>query len=126
MNRAARPDCRGRTLAALARRRPATISGFALAALTWPGWGGPGLLIAMALTLGLLNSFDTPLRQSLIGSFVGRRDDLPNALALNAMLFSIGRSIGPPYGFSGQQAVYEPVRGGKLVTGKRSTRREAL
>ena len=38
------------------------------------GWGGPGLLIAKALTLGLLNSFDTPLRQSLIGSFVRRRD----------------------------------------------------
>jgi MFS family permease len=72
------------------------LQGFALAALTWAGWVGPGLLIAMALTLGLLNSFDTPLRQSLIGSFVGRRDDLPNALALNAMLFSIGRSIGPP------------------------------
>ena len=96
MNRAARPDRRGRALAALARCRPATISGFALAALTWSGRVGPGLLIPMALTLGLLNSFDTPLRQSLIVSFVGRRDDLPNALALNAMLFSIGRSIGPP------------------------------
>lgn len=72
------------------------LQGFALAALTWSGRVGPGLLIAMALILGLLNSFDTPLRQSLIGSFVGRRDDLPNALALNAMLFSIGRSIGPP------------------------------
>ena len=72
------------------------LQGFALAALTWSGRVGPGLLIAMALMLGVLNSFDTPLRQSLIGSFVGRRDDLPNALALNAMLFSIGRSIGPP------------------------------
>ena len=72
------------------------LQGFALAMLTWSGRVGPVFLIAMALTLGLLNSFDTPLRQSLIGSFVGRRDDLPNALALNAMLFSIGRSIGPP------------------------------
>ena len=72
------------------------LQGFALATLTWAGLVGPGFLIAMALTLGLLNSFDTPLRQSLIGSFVGRRDDLPNALALNAMLFSIGRTIGPP------------------------------
>ncbi len=72
------------------------LQGFALAALTWAGLVGPVFLIAMSLTLGLLNSFDTPLRQSLIGSFVGRRDDLPNALALNAMLFGIGRSIGPP------------------------------
>ena len=72
------------------------LQGFALATLTWKGLVGPVFLIAMSLTLGLLNSFDTPLRQSLIGSFVGRRDDLPNALALNAMLFGIGRSIGPP------------------------------
>ena len=72
------------------------LQGFALAALTWTGLVGPLFLILMALTLGLLNSFDTPLRQSLIASFVDRRDDLPNALALNAMLFNIGRSIGPP------------------------------
>lgn len=72
------------------------VQGFVLAILTWTGWIGPGFLIFMALSLGLLNSLDTPLRQSLISSFVGRREDLSNALALNAMLFNIGRSIGPP------------------------------
>ena len=72
------------------------LQGFALATLTWTKLIDPGLLIFMSLTLGLLNSFDTPLRQALINSFVGRREDLPNALALNAMLFNIGRSIGPP------------------------------
>ena len=72
------------------------LQGFVLALLTWSGLVGPLFLILMSLTLGLLNSVDTPLRQSLIASFVGRRDDLPNALALNAMLFNIGRSIGPP------------------------------
>jgi MFS family permease len=44
----------------------------------------------------VLSSFDTPLRQSLIGSFVGPRENLPNALALNAMLFNAGRFVGPP------------------------------
>jgi hypothetical protein len=58
------------------------------------GWVGPGLLVSMALLLGVLNSFDTPLRQSLISVFVERREDLPNALALNAMLFNTGRFIG--------------------------------
>jgi MFS family permease len=72
------------------------LQGFTLAVLTATGLINPTFLVAMALTLGVLNSFDTPLRQSLIGSFVGRREDLGNALALNAMLFSIGRSIGPP------------------------------
>lgn len=67
-----------------------------LAALTALEWIGPSLIVAMSLLLGVLNAFDTPLRQSLIGSFVGSRADLPNALALNAMLFNSGRFIGPP------------------------------
>lgn len=72
------------------------VQAFVLAGLTASGWIGTGFIVAMSLTLGILNSFDTPLRQSLISSFVGRRDDLPNALALNAMLFNSGRFIGPP------------------------------
>jgi len=58
------------------------VQAFVLAALTASGL--------------ITNSFDTPLRQSMIGGFVGSRDDLPNALALNAMLFNSGRFVGPP------------------------------
>lgn len=72
------------------------VQAFVLAVLTWGEWVTTGFIIAMALILGVLSSFDAPLRQSLIGSFVGSRDDLPNALALNAMLFNSGRFIGPP------------------------------
>lgn len=72
------------------------LQALALAALTALEWIGPALIVGMSLLLGVLNAFDTPLRQSLIGSFVGSRDDLPNALALNAMLFNAGRFIGPP------------------------------
>ncbi|HJW25958.1 MAG TPA: MFS transporter [Rhodocyclaceae bacterium] len=72
------------------------LQAFVLAGLTWAGAVDTAFIIAMALALGILNSFDTPLRQSLIGSFVGSRDDLPNALALNAMLFNAGRFVGPP------------------------------
>lgn len=67
-----------------------------LAALTALDAIGPALIIAMSVALGLLNAFDTPLRQSQIGVFVDDRADLPNALALNAMLFNSGRFIGPP------------------------------
>ena len=67
-----------------------------LAALTWFELIGPTLIILMSLSLGVLNAFDTPLRQSLIPAMVGGREDLPNALALNAMLFNLGRFIGPP------------------------------
>lgn len=69
---------------------------FVLALLTWQGWITPSFIVVMALVLGTLSSFDAPLRQSLIGSFVGSREDLPNALALNAMLFNAGRFVGPP------------------------------
>lgn len=67
-----------------------------LAALTWFDLIGPTLIILMSLSLGVLNAFDTPLRQSLIPPMVGGREDLPNALALNAMLFNLGRFVGPP------------------------------
>jgi MFS family permease len=67
-----------------------------LAFLTMQNLVTPSLLVAMSLLLGLMNSFDAPLRQALIGRFVGSPADLPNALALNAMLFNTGRFIGPP------------------------------
>lgn len=72
------------------------IQASVLAALTWYELIGPTLIILMSLSLGVLNAFDTPLRQSLIPAMVGGRDDLPNALALNAMLFNLGRFVGPP------------------------------
>lgn len=72
------------------------VQAFILAGLCWMDWIGTGFIVLMALILGILSSFDAPLRQSLIGSFVGSREDLPNALALNAMLFNAGRFVGPP------------------------------
>ncbi|MCG4454945.1 MFS transporter [Pseudomonas sp. MMS21-TM103] len=54
------------------------------------------LIVSMATLLGVLNAVDTPLRQSLLSQFVDDRSDLPNALALNAMLFTLSRFIGPP------------------------------
>lgn len=67
-----------------------------LAVLTATGLIDAALIVAMSVLLGVLNAFDTPLRQSLIGSFVASKADLPNALALNAMLFNSGRFVGPP------------------------------
>ena len=72
------------------------LQAFVLAGLCWLDWINTTFVVLMALTLGILSSFDAPLRQSLISSFVGSHDDLPNALALNAMLFNAGRFIGPP------------------------------
>lgn len=73
-----------------------TLQAALLAGLTWGGMVGPTLLIAMSLVLGVLNSIETPLRQSLLSVMVGGREDLGNAVALNASLFNSGRFIGPP------------------------------
>lgn len=67
-----------------------------LAALTWLDMVGPALLVILAALLGVLNAFEGPLRQSLISRMVPGREDLPNALALNAMLFNAGRFVAPP------------------------------
>lgn len=72
------------------------LQALVLAALTMLDLVGPALLVGMSVLLGVLNAFDTPLRQSQINSFVDDRADLPNALALNAMAFNAGRFLGPP------------------------------
>ncbi len=73
-----------------------TVQAAILALLTWSGLISPAVLVAMALVLGILNSVEAPLRQSLLGGMVGSRDDLSNAVALNASLFNSGRFVGPP------------------------------
>ncbi|WOE32222.1 MULTISPECIES: MFS transporter [unclassified Acinetobacter] len=54
------------------------------------------ILISMSLLLGILTAIDTPLRQSLISLMIEDKVLLPNALALNAMIFNSSRFIGPP------------------------------
>ncbi|MNF37863.1 enterobactin exporter EntS [compost metagenome] len=87
------------------------LQAIALAALTASELIGPALIVAMATLLGVLNAFDTPLRQSLLSQFVSGKEDLPNALALNAMLFNSSRFIGPPLaglllGFTSEAACF--------------------
>ncbi|KJK09992.1 MFS transporter [Pseudomonas tussilaginis] len=72
------------------------LQALVLAGLTASEQIGPTLIVAMAALLGVLNAVDTPLRQSLLSQFVDDRADLPNALALNALLFTLSRFIGPP------------------------------
>ncbi|MBH3431149.1 MFS transporter [Pseudomonas alkylphenolica] len=72
------------------------LQALVLAGLTASEQIGPTLIVAMAALLGVLNAVDTPLRQSLLSQFVDDRQDLANALALNAMLFTLSRFIGPP------------------------------
>jgi len=51
-------------------------------------------VFVLALGLGVVNSFDMPIRQSFVVEMVGR-SDIGNAVALNSAVFNITRIIGP-------------------------------
>ena len=45
--------------------------------------------------MSLVSAFDIPIRQSFVIQMVDRREDLPNAIALNSTLFNAARLVGP-------------------------------
>lgn len=71
------------------------------AALAWvafaagPGTGTVWLIAGLSVLQGLVNAFDMPARQSLLVQMVSRREDLPNAIALNSSLVNGSRLVGP-------------------------------
>lgn len=48
----------------------------------------------LAFCLGMVNAFDSPARQAFIPELVGR-ELLPNAVALNSIIFNLARIVGP-------------------------------
>jgi MFS family permease len=51
-------------------------------------------ICVIAASLGIVNAFDIPARQSFVIDMVGR-DDLVNAIALNSSMFNGARVVGP-------------------------------
>src|SRR5713226_5469417 len=70
------------------------ISAFTLTALTWAHVVRVEYIIILAAFNGLVSSFDMPGRQAFLVEMVGR-EDLPNAIALNSMIFNGARAVGP-------------------------------
>jgi len=54
-------------------------------------------IVLLAAGLGAVNAFDGPGRQAFVVEMVGR-EDMPNAIAMNSMMFNSGRIIGPAIG----------------------------
>jgi MFS family permease len=52
-------------------------------------------VIVLVAIQGLINAFDTPARQAFVVEMVDKREDLPNAIALNSTLVNLARLIGP-------------------------------
>jgi MFS family permease len=72
----------------------AMLLAFALAALTFTNVVQEWHVIVLAALLGVVNAFDAPARQAIVPELVGK-EDLPNAIALNSMMFNSARVIGP-------------------------------
>ena len=70
------------------------ILAFILAALTLTGTVHVWHIFVLAASLGVVNAFDIPGRQSFLVDMVGK-EDLMNAIALNSSMFNGARIIGP-------------------------------
>lgn len=73
----------------------AFVQALTLAALTLTDAVLVPHLIALALFLGVITAFETPTRQAFLLELIERREDLPNAIALQSMQFQSARFVGP-------------------------------
>jgi MFS family permease len=74
-----------------------TILGLVALAVTAVAWFeivSPELLLALALLNGIVIAVDFPARLAFVVELVGV-EDVPNAVALNALMFNIARLVGP-------------------------------
>jgi MFS family permease len=67
----------------------------ALGALTLSGQININYIIALSLFKGIVNAFDITARQVFIAEIIDRREDLSQAIALNASIISSARLLGP-------------------------------
>ena len=71
------------------------VQSFALAALALSGAITVWEIVALSLVQGLVNAFEIPARQSFVVQMVEKREDLGNAIAINASMVNAARLIGP-------------------------------
>jgi MFS family permease len=69
------------------------VSSLGLGLLMWQNLASFEVVVGFALLSGLANAFDIPARQSLVPQLV-ERSNLANAVALNSLLFNLGRVLG--------------------------------
>ncbi|MFO1204171.1 MAG: MFS transporter [Burkholderiales bacterium] len=79
----------------LATQAAACVQAIVLALLALTGHIGPWHVVALALVYGVIHATETPTRQAFLLELVQDRADLPNAIALQSMMFNGARFIGP-------------------------------
>ena len=55
-------------------------------------------ILALSVFQGAINAFDMPGRQAFVVEMIERREDLPNAIALNSSMVNAARLLGPSIG----------------------------
>lgn len=70
------------------------LQAFLLAILTITGHISPAIIATMAFLLGILNTLDQPLRNTVVPELVPK-EALSSAIALNAGIFNAARATGP-------------------------------
>jgi len=73
------------------------VQALTLSVLTFTGLIRPWHIIALGAFAGFANSIDMPTRQAMVVELVGK-EDLPNAVALNSIMFNLTRIGGPVVG----------------------------
>lgn len=73
----------------------AMFQAFVFAAVTLTGTVKVWHILMLNLALGIINSFEMPVRQAFVIQMIKDKADLPNAIALNSSIFNASRLIGP-------------------------------
>lgn len=76
----------------------AMLQSLGLAILTLTGIVQVWHVILLSVFQGLINAFDMPARQAFVVEMVEKREDLPNAIALNSSMVNAARLLGPSIG----------------------------
>ena len=79
----------------IATQALAMLQALILAVLVMTGLIRIGHLMVLASFLGLINAFDTPIRQAFTAELIEKKEDLGNAIALNSAMFNGARIVGP-------------------------------
>jgi MFS family permease len=73
----------------------AMVQSLALAVLALTGVINIWHILALSFFQGAINAFDAPARQAFVPELVEKKEDLANAIAINASMFNGARLIGP-------------------------------
>jgi MFS family permease len=73
----------------------AMVQALILAVMVMTGHISIEAIMLLSLFLGLVNAFDTPVRQAFTVEMIEKKEDIGNAIALNSAMFNGARLLGP-------------------------------